>query len=123
MKVATDTPIPFISQVSHGMIPSSIELAPTWLSPIILVNTRFMQHQGNLTTLTTARLHLFRTICLPSMLHKKNQNFLWIIKVDPFLDMQILNDLLKKTLHDDIDCFDASNITGKSSNNFISLRE
>lgn len=58
--------------------------------PLIhIVHTRFMQHQGNLTILGHARLALFETFCLPTMLHQTNQNFLWIIKTDP-------------NLHDDI---------------------
>ena len=66
-----------------------------WPTPIIhIVNTRFMQHQGNLTTLATARLYLFKTVCLPSMLKQKNQDFLWIIKVDPALDVDIRNKLV-----------------------------
>jgi len=71
------------------------ELDP-WPTPIIhIVNTRFMQHQGNLTTLATARLHLFKTVCLPSMLKQKKQDFLWIIKVDPTLDVDIRNKLVE----------------------------
>ena len=71
------------------------ELAP-WPTPIIhVVNTRFMQHQGNLTTLATARLYLFKTVCLPSMLKQKNQDFLWIIKVDPALDVNIRNKIIE----------------------------
>ena len=71
------------------------ELEP-WPTPIIhIINTRFMQHQGNLTTLATARLHLFKTVCLPSMLKQKNQDFLWIIKVDPALDVNIRNKLIE----------------------------
>lgn len=58
------------------------------------MNTRFQQHVHNLTALGAARLQLFETFCLPSIIHQtSNQNnetgyhrFLWIIKVDPMLD-------------------------------------
>mmetsp|Transcript_35622 Transcript_35622/g.82785 ORF Transcript_35622/g.82785 Transcript_35622/m.82785 type:complete len:139 (-) Transcript_35622:1051-1467(-) len=42
-----------------------------------VVSTRFMQYQASLTHLAAARLALFRTICLPSMVQQKSQNFLW----------------------------------------------
>lgn len=63
-------------------------------SMIHIVNTRFMQHQANLTTLATARLHLFKTFCLPSMIKQTKQNFYWIIKIDPDLDKSIKNQLI-----------------------------
>ena len=53
---------------------------------IHIVHTRFMQHQGNLTTLGVARLKQFTAFCLPTMAHQTTQNFLWIIKVDPLLE-------------------------------------
>jgi hypothetical protein len=63
--------------------------------PLIhIVNTRFMQEQGHLTTLGKARLHLFETFCLPTMIHQSTQHFLWIIKTDPHLDPAILQELL-----------------------------
>jgi len=71
------------------------ELEP-WESPIIhIINTRFMQHQGNLTTLAAARLHLFKTICLPSILHQTSHDFLWIIKIDPDLNIDVRNELIE----------------------------
>jgi hypothetical protein len=74
-----------------------------------IVNSRFQQHGHNLTAIGQARLELFETFCLPSMLHQtiqprvqpmsNNSNakpttpqmyrFLWIIKVDPALDIQL----------------------------------
>ncbi len=63
-------------------------------SIIHILNTRFMQNQPNLTTLATARLHLFQTFCLPSILNQSNQNYIWIIKIDPLLNEHILNMLL-----------------------------
>jgi hypothetical protein len=64
--------------------------------PLIhIINSRFMQDQGYLTFLGTARLHLFRTFCLPTMVKQSSQNFLWIIKTDPNLDADILHELLQ----------------------------
>ena len=66
-----------------------------WGEPIIhIVNTRFMQSQGHLQILGQARLYLFQTFCLPSMLAQTTQNFLWIIKIDPNLDNKIRHDLI-----------------------------
>ena len=63
--------------------------------PLIhIVNTRFMQEQGHLTTLARARLLLFETFCLPTMIHQTSQSFLWIIKTDPNLDESIRTDLV-----------------------------
>lgn len=48
-----------------------------------IVQTRFMQEQGPLEILGMARLKLFLTFCLPSMVLQTTQNFFWIIKTDP----------------------------------------
>ena len=63
------------------------------VSMIHIVNTRFMQEQGYLKELGNARLLLFQTVCLPSMVHQSTQNFIWIIKTDPKLDPTILRKL------------------------------
>lgn len=66
-----------------------------WEWPLIhIVNTRFMQEQGNLTALGNARLALFRIFCLPTMQQQTSQNFLWIIKTDPSLDSSILEEMV-----------------------------
>mmetsp|Transcript_16225 Transcript_16225/g.24334 ORF Transcript_16225/g.24334 Transcript_16225/m.24334 type:complete len:408 (+) Transcript_16225:61-1284(+) len=61
---------------------------------IHIINTRFMQQQGNLTTLAEARLHLFETFTLPSIMEQSSQKFIWVIKVDPHLDKTILEKLV-----------------------------
>jgi hypothetical protein len=59
-------------------VPTSTE----W--PLVhIVNTRFMQEQGPLTTLGMARFKLFMTFCFPTMINQSVQNFFWIIKMDP----------------------------------------
>ena len=64
--------------------------------PLIhIVNTRFMQEQGHLVTLARARLFLFETFCLPTMIHQTSQQFLWIIKTDPNLNDSVRSDLIQ----------------------------
>jgi len=63
--------------------------------PLIhIVHTRFMQEQGHLATLGMARLRLFETFCLPTMVGQSTQDYLWIIKTDPKLDSTVLDRLL-----------------------------
>jgi Putative rhamnosyl transferase len=64
-------------------------------SLIHIVNTRFMQDQGNLTALGEARLALFKVFCLPSMLQQSVHNFLWLIRVDPHLDPSMLAKIIR----------------------------
>jgi hypothetical protein len=66
-----------------------------WEWPLIhIVNTRFMQEQGNFTALGRSRLALFKIFCLPTMQHQSSQQFLWIIKTDPDLDPLLLKELI-----------------------------
>ena len=60
-----------------------------------IVTTRFMQYQSRLLHLGRARIDLFRTITLPSMLRQSTQQFLWIIRVDPSLPDEFRKELLK----------------------------
>lgn len=66
----------------------------------LAVNTRFQQHVHNLTALGAARLQLFETFCLPSMIHQTSNKietgyrFLWIIKIDPKLDVSTKNKMI-----------------------------
>jgi Putative rhamnosyl transferase len=64
-------------------------------SLIHIVNSRFMQDQGNLTALGEARLALFQVFCLPSMLQQTEHNFLWLIRVDPNLDPSMLAKIIR----------------------------
>jgi len=86
----------------------------TSLPFIHILNTRFMQHQGNLTHLAEARLELFKTFCLPTIVQQTIQleadqryrnnvplkqvtsyPYLWIIKTDPNLDYDIRQKLIE----------------------------
>lgn len=60
-----------------------------------IIKTRFMQHQPRLLELGKARLELFKTFCLPSMLHQTTQNFFWIIYTDPELHPDLLKEMKK----------------------------
>ena len=53
-----------------------------------------MQEQGSLQMLARARLALFQTICLPTMVVQTTQHFFWLIQVDPALDAAVLSALL-----------------------------
>ena len=62
----------------------------SWDSKVLhIVLTRFMQDQPNLIHLARARLLLFQTVCLPSMIQQSTSQFLWIILTDPNLDLEI----------------------------------
>ena len=72
-----------------------------WPHPFIhIVNTRFQQEQANLIALGRARLVLFETFCLNSLVGQTVLNkpqsspFLWILKVDPDLHEDLLRDLI-----------------------------
>lgn len=56
-----------------------------------VVTSRFMQLQPHLLALGQARLNLFETFCLPSMLQQDIKNFVWFIMTDPDLDQILLN--------------------------------
>eukprot|EP00977_Amphora_coffeiformis_P024099 scaffold15076_cov155-Amphora_coffeaeformis.AAC.3 len=60
-----------------------------------MIKTRFMQHQAHLHHLARARLELFKTFCLPSMIHQTTTSFVWIISVDPALDRDILSEMVQ----------------------------
>jgi hypothetical protein len=58
-----------------------------------VVTSRFMQGQSTLNALAKARLRLFETFCLPTMLNQKADNFLWFVMTDPQLDPELLHHL------------------------------
>lgn len=60
-----------------------------------IIHTRFMQTQPHLLDLGRARLNMFKTFCLPSMVHQSSQNFLWLIYTDPDLDSVLKEELLR----------------------------
>jgi len=71
---------------------------------IHIVQSRFMQQQGRLETLGMARLKLFLTFCLPSMIRQSSQDFFWLIKTDPEFTKTAMFDLLVQSVqsHDNI---------------------
>ena len=60
-----------------------------------VIQTRFMQLQPHLLHLGRARLRLFQSITLPSIVHQSNQNFLWIIRTDPQLAVELKQQLIE----------------------------
>ena len=58
-----------------------------------IVTSRFMQSQSTLNALAKARLRLFETFCLPTMLFQEADNFLWFVMTDPELAPELLRRL------------------------------
>lgn len=52
-----------------------------------------MQHQPSLLALGHARLELFKTLCLPTMLCQDTSDFLWFILIDPHLHPELFNEM------------------------------
>jgi hypothetical protein len=81
---------PYIPSIRSNVSPKD------WPYPLIhIVHTRFMQEQANLTSLSEARLALWETFCLPSMLGQTTTHFLWIVRTDPQLDPSIRMHLIE----------------------------
>jgi Putative rhamnosyl transferase len=76
---ASDRNIPLLENDHDGMLH--------------IVTTRFMQEQPNLVELGKARLALFETFCLPTMIGQEADNFLWFVMIDPNLDSRLLQRL------------------------------
>ncbi|KAL7528850.1 LOW QUALITY PROTEIN: hypothetical protein ACHAWF_002735 [Thalassiosira exigua] len=70
------------------------DVSPFGNGIVHLVKTRLQQHQPHLIALGQARLRLFDTFCLPSILSQTSKNFLWIIRVDPDLHYKLLQPLV-----------------------------
>eukprot|EP00984_Skeletonema_dohrnii_P022715 scaffold11812_cov137-Skeletonema_dohrnii-CCMP3373.AAC.3 len=77
-----------LQQQQLSITPSSVNINHDQMLHVI--QTRFMQHQSHLTELGFARLALFEAFCLPSIMGQTSNNFLWIIRVDPNLNEEIL---------------------------------
>ena len=71
-----------------------LEVSDTLNNDILhVVTSRFMQGQHTLNTLAKARLLLFETFCLPTMMNQNVDNFLWFVMTDPNLDPDLLQQL------------------------------
>ena len=98
------TRVPATSQEAVLMQNNKSSSTPTALDVrqgriVHVIQTRFMQHQPNLIELGFARLALFETFCLPSILGQTGQNFVWIIRVDPNLNEEILKRIRHRISH------------------------
>jgi hypothetical protein len=60
-----------------------------------VINSRFMQQQPSLLKLGKARLEIFKALSLPTLAHQSNKQFLWIIRTDPDLDLQLKENLVE----------------------------
>jgi len=75
----------------------SVDATAKWEYPMVhIVNTRFMQEQGDLVALAKARLSLFQVFTLPTMARQTTQDFIWIVKTDPNLDRRILREMIQE---------------------------
>jgi hypothetical protein len=54
-----------------------------------------MQQQPHLVNLGMARLEIFKTFCLPTIVGQSSQDFVWIIRTDPMLNETIKRPLLE----------------------------
>ncbi|KAI2489632.1 rhamnosyl transferase [Fragilaria crotonensis] len=63
-------------------------------APVQVIQTRFMQFQPHLLALGEARLKIFATFCLPSILAQSSKKFLWLIRADPDLDPALKDPLI-----------------------------
>lgn len=67
--------------------------------PVVhVIQTRFMQQQPHLVELGLARLEIFKTFCLPTIIHQTSQDFVWIIRTDPELNATLREPLLELLL-------------------------
>jgi Putative rhamnosyl transferase len=74
----------------YRTLPGKNVLAPPteWCNDrnlVHVIQTRFMQNQPHLLALGQARLELFRSLTVPSILHQTLPHFLWIVRTDPQL--------------------------------------
>eukprot|EP00522_Entomoneis_paludosa_P011427 CAMPEP_0172450414 /NCGR_PEP_ID=MMETSP1065-20121228/8755_1 /TAXON_ID=265537 /ORGANISM="Amphiprora paludosa, Strain CCMP125" /LENGTH=1261 /DNA_ID=CAMNT_0013202195 /DNA_START=111 /DNA_END=3896 /DNA_ORIENTATION=+ len=60
-----------------------------------VVETQFMEHQAHLQDLGQARLKLFKTFTLPSMIQQTSKQYLWIIWTDPNLNGPVLDSIIQ----------------------------
>ena len=54
-----------------------------------------MQQQPHLVDLGMARLEIFKTFCLPTMLGQSSNAFLWVIRTDPDLDASVRRGMME----------------------------
>lgn len=111
---ASSVPMSAADRETSTATSTTILAAPNYflddsLPLIHIVNSRFQQHAHNLSAIGAARLELFETFCLPSIIHQTIQpnvtkddddksqkyRFLWILKIDPNLDITLRTRMIK----------------------------
>jgi hypothetical protein len=86
--------------LSNHSSSSAVAVTDKWskrYNIVHVITSRFMQHQAHLKHLATARMELLESVTYPSLRLQTNQDFLWILRVDPELDVDILSRLLERT--------------------------
>ncbi|KAL7576867.1 hypothetical protein ACA910_013878 [Epithemia clementina (nom. ined.)] len=96
------TPLLEPQPTSHGYFGQYANVTKQYDTVVHVLHTRFMQHQKDLKHLARARLQLFQTVTLPSVLQQTNPHFLWVIWLDPYLHEQVRLELLQ-ILQDAVD--------------------
>jgi len=77
-------------QISRLTVAKLDDKSVSEATPVVhIFHTRFMQLQPDLLDLGEARLRLFETFCLPSMVHQTTNSFIWIIRTDPQLHIDL----------------------------------
>jgi len=81
---------------SEAIIASPLQEKDRWkdVSVVQVLQTRFMQEQPHLVELGMARLEIFKTLSLPTVIQQTSQDFLWIIRTDPNLNATIQQPLI-----------------------------
>ena len=76
----------------HGDVPPPFDVADWFgggcgrrLAGVTVVETRFMQGQGQFPELVAARLRQLLAVAVPSVVHQTNQCFVWVLLTDPKL--------------------------------------
>ena len=90
--------VPFhVAEVAPQLMESQTYLTPEDVKDqklVHVIHTRFMQYQPDLAMLGKARLKLFQTFCLPTLINQRSQEFLWIIRTDPELHTEVKEGLI-----------------------------
>lgn len=86
-----------LTELSTASSKSSPTVWPNRYNIVHVFTSRFQQHQAELKHLAKARMELLKAFTLPSLQQQTNQEFLWILRVDPHLDHETMSSLLDAT--------------------------
>eukprot|EP00522_Entomoneis_paludosa_P013809 CAMPEP_0172445196 /NCGR_PEP_ID=MMETSP1065-20121228/5102_1 /TAXON_ID=265537 /ORGANISM="Amphiprora paludosa, Strain CCMP125" /LENGTH=488 /DNA_ID=CAMNT_0013195995 /DNA_START=17 /DNA_END=1483 /DNA_ORIENTATION=+ len=80
---------------SPGALPNQVGKWKNKYGLVQVLESRFMQLQPDLLHLGKARLDLFKTFTLASVVTQTTQEFIWIIRTDPKLNRAVLDPLVE----------------------------